>query len=216
MEAPKTSTSGTAQKIRDNFAVTKVSSTSLWCKTVLTQGRFGWRHKTVLLKVAETIEVRRLEVNHASPPTSHLSIQFVTQERTAFSSTVRERSLLTPGGDWALRADLDQHLKFPQEIAITSLRPDMEIQSITMKTVIMTELIVLWEDGLEAAFERKKERCAELAVAFIQAGWRSHALLRLVAGGFTATSIQQFLKTLGIRGAKLEKILKTLAEQGRF
>lgn len=31
--------------------------------------------------------------------------------------------------------------------------------------------------------------------------------------GFTGTSIQRFLKTVGIRGTKLERVLKELAEE---
>ena len=128
--------------------------------------------------------------------------------------------MLTPGGEWALRADLDRQLKFPQEIAITSLRPDIVIWSIAMKTVVMAELTVPWEDGLEAAFERKKERYAELAAACAQAGWRAYTYpVEVGCRGFTGTSIQRLLKTLGIRGAKLERVRKELAEeaeQGSF
>lgn len=190
------------------------------CKTALTQGRYRWRHDKVLRKLAEAIETRRLEANHASLPTSRPLIQFIRQGGEALSSSARESSLLTSGGEWAFRADLDRQLKFPQDITLTSLRPDTVIWSTITKTVIMAELTVPWEDGLEAAFERKKEKYAELAAACAQAGWRAYTYpVEVGCRGFTGTSIQRFLKTLGIRGNKLERVLKELAEeaeQGSF
>lgn len=63
-----------------------------------------------------------------------------------------------------MRADFDLQLKFPQQIAVSSLRPDILLWSTIAKTVIMVELMVPWEDGLEAAFERrKKKRYADLS-----------------------------------------------------
>lgn len=57
-----------------------------------------------------------------------------------------------------MRADLDRQLKFPQEITTTSLRPDIVLWSTPTTTVIMVALTVPWEEGKEAAFERKKEK----------------------------------------------------------
>ncbi len=84
------------------------------------------------------------------------------------SNTTKQWSLLSPGGNWELRADLDCQLNFPRQITITSLWPDIVLWSTTTRTVIMAELAVPWVDGLESAFERKKEKYAELAVACIE------------------------------------------------
>lgn len=59
------------------------------------------------------------------------------------------------------------------EITATSLQPDIVLCSTPVKTVIIVELTVPWEEGLEAAFERKKERYTALAAACSQAGWRA-------------------------------------------
>ena len=69
-----------------------------------------------------------------------------------------------------MRADLDKQLKFPKEVIPTSLRPDIVLWSISMRTVIMVELTVPWEEGMEAAFERKKAKNTELAAECSQAG----------------------------------------------
>lgn len=67
-------------------------------------------------------------------------------------------------------ADLNQLLRFPREITTTSLRPDIVIWSSLTKTVIMVELTIPWEDGFEVAFERKKDKYAELAATCVQSG----------------------------------------------
>ncbi|GAA6076942.1 uncharacterized protein LOC118335673, partial [Tachysurus ichikawai] len=65
---------------------------------------------------------------------------------------------------------------------------------------------------MEAAFER--ERYVELASACTQAGWRAYTFpVEVGCRGFNGTSTQRFLKTLGVRGAKLQKALKDLAEE---
>ena len=59
--------------------------------------------------------------------------------------------------------DLDRQLKFPPEITTTSMRPDIILWSPSVRTVILTELIVLWEGGIKAAFERKTDKYTRLA-----------------------------------------------------
>ncbi|XDV39419.1 hypothetical protein PO909_008669 [Leuciscus waleckii] len=139
------------------------------CKTALTQGLYGRRHDQVL----RSHRKRRLEANRASPATTHGLIQFVRQGGEALGSSTKEWSLLSPGGNWELRVDLDHQLKFPQQIDVTSLQPDIVLWSAIARTVIMVELTVPWEDGLDSAFERKKEKYADLSAACTEAGWNA-------------------------------------------
>lgn len=81
-----------------------------------------------------------------------------------------------------MRADLDRQLKFPVEITTTSLRPDIVLWSTSTKTVIMVEL--RWEEGMEAAFERKRD--TELASECSQAGWKA-----FTCRGYTGASTQR-------------------------
>lgn len=160
------------------------------CRTALTQGRYRWRHDRVLRKLVEILEARRLEVNKASPVPSQGRIHFVRQGDQVQSTISKAWSLLTPGAEWALMADLDQQLRFPREITLTSLRPDIIFWSSHTKTVIMVELTVPWEEGMEAAFERKKERYAELAIACSEAGWRAFTFpLEVWCRGYIGTSV---------------------------
>lgn len=49
-----------------------------------------------------------------------------------------------------MRVDLGRKLQFPTEITSTSLRPDIVIWSSSSKAVILVELTIPWEAGLEA------------------------------------------------------------------
>ncbi|KAL7378001.1 hypothetical protein ABVT39_007243 [Epinephelus coioides] len=106
-------------------------------------------------------------------------------------------------------------LRFPLEITSTSLQPDIFIWSSLTKTVFIP-----WEDGMEAAFERKKDRYAELAAACSQAGSRKFTFpVEVGSRGYTGASAQRLFKSLGIRGAKLKRAIRDIAEeaeQGSF
>lgn len=47
--------------------------------------------------------------------------------------------------------DLGRHLRFPDIIAVTTLRPDMVLMSGASKQVVLLELTVPWEDQMEEA-----------------------------------------------------------------
>ena len=49
-------------------------------------------------------------------------------------------------------------------MALTMLRPDVVILSRTARIVIMSELTVPWEDNVEEAHERKKEKYEQLVM----------------------------------------------------
>ena len=190
------------------------------CKVALTQGRYGWRHDRVLRELAEILEERRTEANRASPGTSQRTVQFVKQGGKPQNTSKNPQSLLAAGCEWNMRADLDRQLKFPQEITATSLRPDIVLWSTSTKTVIMVELTVPWEEGMEAAFERKRDKYSELANECSEAGWRAFTYpVEVGCRGYTGASTRRLLKSLGIKGSKLKKALKVLAEeaeQGSF
>lgn len=85
------------------------------------------------------------------------------RERDSTTHTHKtERSLLSLGGEWQLAAYLNRQLKFPPEITASSLCPDIVLWSVPAREVIMVELTVPLEEEMEAAYERKKQRYAEL------------------------------------------------------
>lgn len=64
--------------------------------------------------------------------------------------------ILSTANDWEMRVDLGRRVKFPEEFAITSLRPDIVLWSQTTKQVGLVELRVPWEERVEEAQEHKR------------------------------------------------------------
>ncbi|KAF7648493.1 hypothetical protein LDENG_00156240 [Lucifuga dentata] len=188
------------------------------CKSALTWYR--WCHDRVLRKLAEVLEACRLEANKTGLSSIQSRIHFIRQGAESLNIAQKEWSVLTPGCEWNMRVDLDHQLKFPHEIATTVLWPDIVLWSIPARTVILAELTVPWEEGMEAAFERKKEKYSELSAECMEAEWKASTIpVEIGCYDFIRKSTQQFLKVLGITWSRQRKALRELAEeaeQGSF
>ena len=186
------------------------------CKTALAQGRYRWRHDQVLRKLAEVSETCRKEANsRPSAPGRHLT-QFVRAGEGAKPSCQRAtaRLLLSPGNEWSMRVDLGKQLQFPREIVQTSLRPDLVLWSEACRTVLLVELTVPWEGGLEAAYERKRAKYSDLAAECREAGWKTVICpVEVGCRGFVGSSTARLLRDMGCTGAAHRKAMKELAEE---
>ncbi len=61
-----------------------------------------------------------------------------------------------------MEVDLGKQLRFPPHITETTLRPDIVLWSDSLKSFLMLELTVPWEERMEEAFERKRAKYEEL------------------------------------------------------
>ena len=73
-------------------------------------------------------------------------------QRPTAASRTSSSSLLSTAQDWELKVDLGKQLKFPENVAVTTLRLDMVLLSEAKKQVILT---VPWEERIEEANKRK-------------------------------------------------------------
>lgn len=143
---PATSVCGMAQRRAGNSSVpqVRVCSTSLsLCKPALTQGRYRWCHDLtdkVLQKLAEILEVRRVETARERLPPTRQLIHFVREGRRAHNIIQLQRSALSRSCDWNLRVDLDRQLRLLTEITATNLQPDIILWSVHSPAVILAEL----------------------------------------------------------------------------
>ena len=97
--------------------------------------------------------------------------------------------------------DLHRRLKFPSEIAETTLRPDIVIWSKKTKQVVLVELTVPWEERMEEAHEKKKAKYQPLLEDCQDRGWRTWNLpVEVGCRGFVGQSLWRCLGTLGIKG----------------
>ena len=69
-----------------------------------------------------------------------------------------------------MRADIGKQLQFPREITTTSLRPDIVLWSAATKVVMLIELTIQWEEGIQAAYERKSAKYTDLAAECRESG----------------------------------------------
>ena len=84
-------------------------------------------------------------------------INFVREGGNAHTNNrSTEIGLLVAARDWKLLVDLKGQLKFPPDVATTTLRPDVLLLSRATKRVVLIELTVPWEERIEEAHERKK------------------------------------------------------------
>ena len=184
------------------------------CKIALSQGRYRWRHDQVLTKLAEVLEGRRRESRGCLPPTEH-HINFVREGGERRSTRPKATpKLFSSDQEWNMRVDLGRQLQFPSEITTTSLRPDIVVWSTKAKTALLIELTVPWEEGIEAAFERKKTKYSDLAAECREAGWKTTIYpVEVGCRGFVGQSTTRLLRDAGVTGGKLKKATKELAEE---
>ena len=93
--------------------------------------------------------------------------------------------------DWQLLVDVQKKLRYPEEITVTSMRPDMLLLSRESKTIHIVELTVPWEDRLNISHKLKAAKYQDLQLAdeTCVKGWTT-SLMPLEVGcrGFVATS----------------------------
>ncbi|XP_025752887.1 kinesin-like protein KIF2A [Oreochromis niloticus] len=129
--------------------------------------------------------------------------------------TIFERGMATCllTSDWQLQADLGKQLKFPQNIAKTSLRPDTIIISEASKQLIMLELTVPWEERIEEANERKRGKYQELVQECRGRGWKTfYEPIEVGCRGFAERSLCKVLGRLGVAGVAKKRAIQAVSE----
>ncbi len=185
------------------------------CRIALSQGRYRWRHDLVLKKLAEVTEACRQEANSRPSAPGRHPIQFARAGQRVKPSRQNDTArLLSPGNEWTMRVDLGKQLQFSRETAETSLQPDLVMWSEACKTVLLIELTVPWEGGLEAANERKRAKYADLAAECREAGWKAVTCpVEVGCRGYVGSSTARLLRDMGCTGVRHRKAMKELAEE---
>ena len=117
--------------------------------------------------------------------------------------------LLSTAQDWQWRVDIGTRLKVPEQIATTTLRPDLILWSTETKQVLLIELTVPWEENIEVACERKLEKYQELVEQCKVNKWRTACHpIEVDCRGFAGRSVCRVLSRLGMIGKKRERPLE--------
>ncbi|XP_049897834.1 uncharacterized protein LOC126388657 [Epinephelus moara] len=181
------------------------------CPRALGDGRYRWRHDQVLRVIAEVISTGISTSKHQQP--TRQSIAFVRAGEKPQQCRSQAGGLLATARDWQLKVDLGRQLKFPENIAVTTLRPDMVLVSETTKQVVLLELTVPWEDRMEEAFERKRAKFEELAGECRSRGWRARCNpIEVGCRGFVGQSLIRALRILGVKGQHNRRAIKNITD----
>ena len=202
------------------------------CSTALTQGRYRWRHDSVLRELADWLEKERKK-EHGNNP-QHGQIAFVKsgdtrktqtaqptlQNRSVGSSTGKPTlqnrsvgsSILGDTTGWNMEVDLGKRLVFP-DVVQTTLRPDIVLWSKAGKKLIVIELTVPWETRCEEAYERKKAKYTELLDLCKEKGWRTWLFpVEVGARGFCSQSVCRLMTAVGTSSRDRKRAIQRLSQ----
>ena len=118
--------------------------------------------------------------------------------------------------DWYITVDLpEMTYHFPAHVAVTGKRPDLVLWSDSLKTIVLMELTVPAERGVQNAHARKTASYGApggLADACRDRGWSVY-LMPVEVGvlGFVADSMRVALKKLGVWSRELHTLLSETA-----
>ncbi|XP_061876851.1 uncharacterized protein LOC133629831 [Entelurus aequoreus] len=175
------------------------------CRSSLANGKFRWRHDQIFAQLAEGVEQARKRTRQLS--NGLCFIHFIRAGESAAAGG-RNKGVLATASDWEMRADLKKQLKFPEEIAHTTLRPDIVLCSKGNKQVVLIELKVPWEERMEEAYERKLKKYQTLILRSQQNGWKAWNLpVEVGCRGFARRSLWRALGLLGIEGLARKRLV---------
>jgi hypothetical protein len=174
------------------------------CQTALQQGRYTWRHDSVLNTMLPHLQAfidkcNEKRVHRVIPP---ITKSFVREgETSTFKPNPRQRlGILHQAADWQIQVDFDNQAVFPPTICPCQQRPDVVIWSEVEKIVILGELTCPAEEGVVAAYTRKEKRYRDLLNHINdETAWTAHLFpFEVCARGCVAFSFRKFLNKLGL------------------
>ena len=185
------------------------------CPVAREQGRFTWRHDSVLNICQPVLENHLTKCNEMEYRGKPITQAFVKADSTPqkVKRVEETTSLLHGAKDWKLLIDYDhKKIVFPPTICPTSQRPDIIIWSERSKVVIWAELTCPAEENIRSAQTRKNRRYADLADQVRNAGWTLHDFtVEAGARGCVADTFRRFLKKIGLHSRVSRELQKNVA-----
>ena len=203
------------------------------CPVALQQGRYEWRHNTILHHMARCILVSLRPANAKSqacsiaPPltSSFVSAGFLhapaqPSSKAGQKQCPRSDNILAHTNDWKFVVDLPEmhhaHSPYiPPELLASRQRPDMFMWSPKQKVAILLELTCPMEECAVAARRRKEARyLPELVLKLRLSGWNTTLFTAEIGSrGFACASSRRALHALGV--AHVPQALRTCEDYAR-
>jgi hypothetical protein len=183
------------------------------CNVALQQGRYTWRHNEVLKLLHHAVGsfIRRMSPEKVRKAPKKKMFVLAGKKPKKLE---KPPALLELACDWRIAVDLPGlHGQFPQHISATAKMPDLVVWSDSIRVIILLELTVPSERGVQAAYERKDLRYGKpggLKEACV--GYTVH-LLPVEVGtlGFVADSMRFALRKLGVWSKELSTDFSDMA-----
>ena len=170
-----------------------------------------FRHDSVLKVLVS--ELHSFLASPHVPNTSSKWINFVKE-----GTVPKKTKKITPGilhyaSDWILLNDLNK-LVVPSFIAVTTLRPDILIFSVSSKTVVLIELTCPCEENMEEWHKTKFHKYEALAEAIRKNGWSVHLFaVEVGARGYCSLTVKSCFLRLGFGCKAINKLIKKLSAE---
>ena len=181
------------------------------CKIALNQGRYTYRHDSILSVLVCCINefLSAYQPKLSSKP-NH--IQFVRAGEKCRKKNGFE-GILHSADDWSLISDSsDKKLVVPPYLAITTLRPDILLISKKQKQVAIIELTSPSEENFQSRHSDKVLKYSPLCQDIRSKGWKVFFFaVEVGARGYCAETVRICLRSLGFSSKRVRSSLKSLS-----
>ena len=181
------------------------------CKIALEQGRFTFRHDSVLATIIKYLH--DFLSSYKVIDNKDQNIRFV-KAGTPITKKMKSSfsGLLNLAPDWVVLNDLNSTLVVPPFLAVTRLRPDLLVYSYITKTCIILELTCCCEENFEQWHEKKFLKYDPLSKSISSNGWKVYLFpIEVGARGYCGTSVKSCFHRLGFSGKLLKRLMKSVS-----
>ena len=183
------------------------------CKTALDQGRYTYRHDSILSIIAESIKSFLLSYSPVPSCSQIKKINFVKEGVTVpLPKKKTIEGLLYQADDWVMLVDLESRLVVPSFLASTALRPDILIFSKSTRCVVLIKLTSPCEENFEDRHKMKIANYMSLCEEIRSNKWNvDFFAVEVGARGYCAESMRCCLYKLGFSNKLCRTTLKSLS-----
>ena len=185
------------------------------CKVSLKQGRYDFRHNSILVGIISFIKPLLSSKAVPKPSIGTLKSSFIPAGKSKLpfqKSSACPNGVLDLASDWRLLSDLDSNLVFPPFITTTTLRPDIVIFSKCIRTVVIIELTSPCEENMSERHSDKVLKYTSLCTAASHNDWSVHFFaVEVGARGYCAESMRFAFLGLGMSRKHTKLALKELS-----
>ena len=198
------------------------------CPVFLKQGRYTWRHDSVLdvMYTALKDKIKDINANDTSqvykPYIEFVSESHPKRNRPTSTSLSQRKPLCTgllhEAGGWEVIVDAgtSKNYIFPPDIAISIQRPDICIISRSQRKILLMELTVPIEECVLSAATRKTIRYRTLANDIASNNWECHLFtIEVGSRGNDASSLGRCLTSLGFTRRERQQLQRSVSDTAR-